>query len=260
MSSRHSIALLAVGAAVSCNETGRRSLTPVVASEVVVAHLRAVAPFAVNPDSFRTEVDEMGEISPNGERPVRFRTIWALADTAGGWVDTSAVLTAWMRQDGRRASVTRYDSALLAHLAEIVDEDRSRQYYDLIESIHHIYHSMTQHGWYYNEGGIPPDTIALLVQRLGMHHGQVAWGLTPPGDSLAQMLWVRSARDTAATCALPMTWGRLQAPGFEWVEDRVYFTCRGRGPGIYSRPAIPRELRERVARDGVLHPFNGGHR
>ena len=235
---RNPFILMLVLAAAGCGG-GDESLTMSAASETVLEHLRSVAPLALNPDSFRTEIVEIGAAEPDDQRAVRFRTIWAGADTAGGWVDTSAVLTAWLRRDGGRHKVVRYDSALVEQLAEIVDEDRNREYLDVIEDIHHIYHAMTEHGWYYNAGGIAPDTIVRLVHGLGMHHGTLAWGLTPPGDSTAQILWGRSTRDTAAICALPLTWGRLEAPGFEWVTESALRAWAERlEPGVnYARTA-----------------------
>jgi hypothetical protein len=219
-------------------------------------HLRGIAPLAVVPDSF--QVAEL-QISPPGPdpRPIRFKTIWAFTDTAGLDVDTSLVLTAQLRRTGKNTwTVAGYDNVLLEHIASIIDEDRRRIYDDLLEAIHHVYHIMTAHGWYYNEGGIPPAEVHRLIQAdttPHVGHANMRWDLTPPaGPQVAQILWM-TAPDSA-TCALPLTHGELRPEGFDWVRDNIYFTCRGRGNVIYSKPYIGQEVQEIAERQGVIPP------
>jgi hypothetical protein len=225
------------------------------ARDLVMEHLETIAPRAINPDSFEVHVLEIGAPAAT-ERAVRFRTIWPFTDTSGLQVDTSQVLTAQVQQAGSDWRIVRYDNALFEQIVKIVDEDRRRLYEELLDAVHHVYHVMTMHGWYYNEGGIPPEEIHRLVQADTAAHAQhtgMQWDLTPRiSPQVAQVLWM-TAPDSA-TCALPLTHGEQRPPGFEWVQDNIRFTCRGRGPGVYASSFLPQELHEIVERQGVLPP------
>jgi hypothetical protein len=225
------------------------------ARDVVLGHVRAVAPRAVVADSFDVLVDHVGAPA-EGARPVRFRTIWVFADTSGLYVDTSQVFTARVSRDTQGWHVSDYDGPFLAHLATVVDEDLRRMYEDLLDALHHVYHAMTEDGWYYNEGGIPVDEVRRSVaahQGEHLDHMGYTWGLTPQaGARIAQIVWLRDA--SGAICALPMTAGTMQPEGFEWVRDREWFTCRGRSGSVYSRATLFDSLTATVARDGVLPP------
>lgn len=252
MNGRIVLAGVLLSATAGCGAPG---LTDDRAGDVVIEHIRAVAPHAAVQDSFRVLVDQVGEPS-DGARPVRFRTVWVFADTSGLYVDTSQVFTARLSRGSADWHVSNYDGPLLAHLATVVDEDLRRVYEDLLDALHHVYHAMTEDGWYYNEGGIPVDEVRRSVaahQGEHLDHLGYTWGLTPQaGPRIAQIVWLRDAE--GAICALPMTAGTVQPEGFEWVRDREWFTCRGRTPWVYSRATLFDSLTARVARDGVLPP------
>lgn len=207
----------------------------------VLSHLRSIAPLAVVADSF-----EIIDASRDGDR-VAFRTVWAFQDTSGVWVDTSAVLAATLGPDGH---VVEYDGPMAAHVAALVDEDRRRRYEDLLDAVHHVYHTIVEAGWYYAEDGIDPARLRERVDAGGaLSH---PWGITPIRPGEAQIIWLTDATDPEATCALPITDGEERAEGFEWVKDRQWFTCRGRTPQIYSRATIPEEVRSVMQRGGVM--------
>lgn len=211
----------------------------------VRAHLSDIAPHAIVPDSF-----SVIDVRRDGAA-VAFRTVWAFEDTSGVWVDTSAVLTATVVESDGRPRVTGYDPALAAHVVELVDEDRRRRYEDLLDAVHHVYHAIVEAGWYYAEQGIDPAALHARVEA-GGHTMAHPWGITPIRPGEAQVIWLADADGPSAICALPITDGERRAPEFDWVRDRQWFTCRGRTPAIYSRAAIPEEVRGAMRSHGVM--------
>ncbi len=119
--------------------------------------------------------------------------------------------------------------------------------------MHHVYHAIVDAGWYYKADGIDRQALRERVQA-GGHDMVYPWDITPIEPGVAQVIWLADAADPAAVCALPITDGEGRPEGFEWVEDRQWFTCRGRTPAVYSRATIPMEVRRAMEASGVLPP------
>jgi hypothetical protein len=214
------------------------------AGEAIRAHLHSIAPHAIVSDSFAV-IDATVE----GDR-ARFRTVWAFTDTSGLWVDTSRVLTAKLKRADQEWAVAGYDNALTDHVLELVDEDRRRRYQDILDAVHHVYHAILDAGWYYAER-IDESALRERVDSKG-HGVHAPWGITEPAPLIAQVIWLRDPDDPNAACALPVTAGEGRPQGFEWVRDPTWFTCRGRGEGLYSRATLPDEVRAAIRAAGVM--------
>jgi hypothetical protein len=231
---------LAILAASAC---GSPSSSPE-AGEAIRAHLHAIAPHAIVADSF-----EVIDAAVEGGR-AHFRTVWAFTDTSGMWVDTSRVLTAKVKRVAEDWVVAGYDNALTDHVLELVDEDRRRRYQDLLDAVHHVYHAILDAGWYYAPR-IDANALRERVESTG-HGAHAPWGITEPAPLVAQVIWLQDPNDPGAACALPVTAGEGRPQGFEWVRDPTWFTCRGRGEGLYSRATLPDEVRAMVRASGVM--------
>jgi hypothetical protein len=214
------------------------------AADAIRAHLHSIAPHAIVADSF-----DVIDATVEGDR-ARFRTVWAFEDTSGVWVDTSRVLTATVKRRDEAWVVAGYDNALTDHVLELVDEDRRRRYEDLLDAVHHVYHAILDAGWYYVER-IDGDVLRARVESSG-HEMHAPWGITEPAPLVAQVIWLRDPTDPGAACALPVTAGEGRPQGFEWVRDPTWFTCRGRGEGLYSRATLPDEVRAAIRATGVM--------
>lgn len=217
------------------------------AGAAILAHLDAIAPMAIVPDSFAViDVVRVADV-------VTFRTVWAFEDTSGVSVDTTAALAATVvdREDG--SQVAGYDGAFASHIADLVDEDRRRRYEDLLDAVHHVYHAIVEQGWYYEPDGIDPAALRRLVEANG-HTMANPWGITPIRRGTMQIIWLADANDDAQVCALPITEGEARPAGFEWVLDRQWFTCKGRTNSVYSRATIPEEIRTAMRTTRVLPP------
>ena len=214
------------------------------AGDAIRAHLHSIAPHAIVADSF-----DVIDSTVEGDR-ARFRTVWAFTDTSGTWVDTSRVLTAKVKRVAESWEVAEYDNALTDHVLELVDEDRRRRYQDLLDAVHHVYHAILDAGWYYAER-IDANALRERVESMG-HGVHAPWGITESAPLVAQVIWLRDPGDSGAACALPVTAGEGRPQGFEWVRDPTWFTCRGRGEGLYSRATLPEEVRAIVRAAGVM--------
>jgi hypothetical protein len=211
---------------------------------IIHEHFAAVAPRAVVADSF-----DVVDVTVSGDR-ARFRTVWTFADTSGVWVDTSRVLTAQLEQQPNGWVLVGYDEPMTGHIVELIDEDRRRQYQDLLDAVHHVYHAILDAGWYYAQR-IDEDALRERV-AMGGHGAHATWGVTPPAPLVAQVIWLRDPADPNAACALPVTAGEGRPSGWEWVRDTGWFTCRGRGEDVYSRATLPDEVRAVIAKHGVM--------
>jgi hypothetical protein len=244
--------VLAAVIAAACGDGGLSALG---AGRVVQDHLAGLAPRTVRPDSFAVLVDAVD--GAGEERRVRFRTVWAFADTSGASVDTSRVLTATVRRAAGGWQVAGYDEALTEQVIVLLDEEQRRRYEDLLDAVHHIYHVLLEGDWYGSPWGIDEAAVRARVEAGGhaAHLRGTEWGITPDPDGLtAQILWLRDAADPGVVCALPVTEGRRRPEPFDWVRDDTWFSCRGRGAGIYSRAALVEDVEAEVARTGVVRP------
>jgi hypothetical protein len=241
------LALAGAGAGACASQDAPPSSADDGSGVAILAHLDAIAPMAIVPDSF--SVIDVVRVAD----AVTFRTVWAFEDTSGVYVDTTAALAATVADGADGLQVAGYDGAFASHIADLVDEDRRRRYEDLLDAVHHVYHAIVEEGWYYKPDGIDPSALRRLVEANG-HTMANPWDITPIRRGTMQIIWLAEANDDAQVCALPITEGEARPAGFEWVLDRQWFTCKGRTNSVYSRATIPEEIRTAMRTTGVLPP------